>query len=328
MVLIEKNVSPLYGVINKILVLLTIFVMLFMSTSIFFKIDFLETGNKNYVVESNLDINTFEDINQELALIIDSQIKDLSKNGEVSNWNFNKEGFMQEMFVANNPKNNNMILPKQVETHIDVTYNQYEVRILKDGSKFYFKTEQEATKFKEEIKESVEITKVEVANLDNISSKDKINEKISELEKERASESKVMMAQVTSRGSVNRNSTKGTLPLTNYVYISSYFRSSSRKNHTGVDFAATKGTKILAYKSGTVVRASWNGNYGMCIEIQHSNGEKTRYAHCSGYNVKVGQVVQQGQVIGYVGSTGNSTGPHLHFEIIKNGTFVNPLNYI
>lgn len=324
MILIEKNSSLEIGIINKILVVLIVFVMLFMSTSIFFKIDFLETGSQNYVLESKLDINTFEDISQELILIIDSQVKKLSKNGEVSSWNFNKESFLQEIFVANNPKANNVILPKQVETHIDVTYNQYEVKILKDNSKFYFKTEKEATEFEEEIKENVEITKMEVASLDKISSKEDIDKKISELK----SKNEIMVAKVTSRGSSNRSSTKGILPLTNYAYISSYFRSSNRKNHTGVDFAATKGTKILAYKSGKVIRASWNGNYGMCIEIQHSNGEKTRYAHCSGYNVKVGKTVSQGQVIGYVGSTGNSTGPHLHFEIIKNGTFVNPLNYI
>lgn len=324
MILIEKNSSLEIGIINKILVVLIVFVMLFMSTSIFFKIDFLETGSQNYVLESKLDINTFEDISQELILIIDSQVKKLSKNGEVSSWNFNKESFLQEIFVANNPKANNVILPKQVETHIDVTYNQYEVKILKDNSKFYFKTEKEATEFEEEIKENVEITKMEVASLDKISSKEDIDKKISELK----SENEIMVAKVTSRGSSNRSSTKGILPLTNYAYISSYFRSYNRKNHTGVDFAATKGTKILAYKSGKVIRASWNGNYGMCIEIQHSNGEKTRYAHCSGYNVKVGKTVSQGQVIGYVGSTGNSTGPHLHFEIIKNGTFVNPLNYI
>ena len=154
-----------------------------------------------------------------------------------------------------------------------------------------------------------------------------LDKKIAKLKEEKEAET-IRVASVTSRSGINRKSNSGILPIVSYSYISSYYRSASRPSHTGVDFAATKGTSILAYKSGTVTRASWNGNYGMCIEIQHSNGEKTRYAHCSGYNVSVGQTVSQGQVIGYVGSTGNSTGPHLHFEIMINGSFVNPLNYI
>ena len=154
-----------------------------------------------------------------------------------------------------------------------------------------------------------------------------MDKKIADLQAEKEREA-IRVASVTSRSGTIRTSNSGILPITNYSYISSYYRTAKRPNHTGVDFAATKGTSILAYKSGTVTRASWNGGYGMCIEIQHSNGEKTRYAHCSGYNVSVGQTVSQGQVIGYVGSTGNSTGPHLHFEIMINGNFVNPLNYI
>lgn len=106
------------------------------------------------------------------------------------------------------------------------------------------------------------------------------------------------------------------------------FRTAKRPNHTGVDFAAYYGTKIKAFQSGKVIRASWNGGYGKCIDVQHSNGLVTRYAHCSSFNVSVGDTVKQGQVIGFVGSTGNSTGNHLHFEIIINGVYYNPLGYI
>lgn len=74
--------------------------------------------------------------------------------------------------------------------------------------------------------------------------------------------------------------------------------------------------------------AEWNGDYGNFIEIKHNDGTISRYAHLSGYACSQGQTIEAGQTIGYVGSTGNSTGPHLHFEIKVNGSFVNPLNYL
>lgn len=98
--------------------------------------------------------------------------------------------------------------------------------------------------------------------------------------------------------------------------------------HDGLDIAANHGNAVYAYTDGRVVQAGWNGGYGISILIDHGNGLRTRYAHLSRLNVRVGQRVQTGQKIGAVGSTGNSTGPHLHFEVIKNGKTQNPLNYI
>lgn len=302
------------------------FVLLGTPTALSFNINSLETGNREYVIESNLGIYE-ESFNLDVEAIANEKVVELSKSAEISNWNFDSSGFLQEISSVNNPTNNKKTLTEQVKSHVDITYNQYELKILKDGSIYYFKTEQEANSFKEQIGEEVEISKTEVRTLDNITTKEVLDKKIAELKEEKEAET-IRMASVTSRSGINRKSNSGILPIVSYSYISSYYRSASRPSHTGIDFAATKGTSILAYKSGTVTRASWNGNYGMCIEIQHSNGEKTRYAHCSGYNVSVGQTVSQGQVIGYVGSTGNSTGPHLHFEIMINGSFVNPLNYI
>lgn len=326
MVLIEKENSPLCGVFKKTLIILIMFVLLGTPTALSFNINSLETGNREYVIESNLGIYE-ESFNLDVEAIANEKVAELSKNAEISNWNFDSSGFLQETSSVNNPTNNKKTLTEQVKSHVDITYNQYELKILKDGSIYYFKTEQEANSFKEQIGEEVEISKTEVRTLDNITTKEVLDKKIAKLKEEKEAET-IRVASVTSRSGINRKSNSGTLPIVSYSYISSYYRSASRPSHTGVDFAATKGTSILAYKSGTVTRASWNGSYGMCIEIQHSNGEKTRYAHCSGYNVSVGQTVSQGQVIGYVGSTGNSTGPHLHFEIMINGSFVNPLNYI
>ncbi len=99
-------------------------------------------------------------------------------------------------------------------------------------------------------------------------------------------------------------------------------------NHKGVDIGTPMGTPVLAAKSGTVTWASWNGGYGNCIIISHGNGNSTLYGHLSGYNVTTDQQVTQGQVIGYSGNTGNSTGPHLHFGIIENNSWIDPLNYL
>lgn len=99
-------------------------------------------------------------------------------------------------------------------------------------------------------------------------------------------------------------------------------------NHKGVDIGTPMGTPVLAAKSGTVTWASWNGGYGNCVIISHGNGNSTLYGHLSGYNVTTDQQVKQGQVIGYSGNTGNSTGPHLHFGIIENSNWIDPLNYL
>ena len=95
--------------------------------------------------------------------------------------------------------------------------------------------------------------------------------------------------------------------------------------HAGVDLAAPAGSPIVATADGTVGRAGWSGGYGLMVAIAHGGGMQTRYAHMSRLAVAPGQAVRQGQVIGYVGSTGRSTGPHLHYEVRVNGVAVNPL---
>lgn len=122
-----------------------------------------------------------------------------------------------------------------------------------------------------------------------------------------------------------------------YKYISSGYTSGPRyvsafkrftSSHRAIDYAASYGAPVRAVGNGTVVRASWNGPYGNFISIRHNSTYTTNYAHLSGYAVRVGQKVKQGDVIGYVGSTGFSTGPHVHFEMVKNGVKINPLQEI
>ena len=98
--------------------------------------------------------------------------------------------------------------------------------------------------------------------------------------------------------------------------------------HTGVDFAAPTGTPIYATGNGVIVRAARDhSGYGLMVEIDHGFGYRTLYAHLSKISVRVGQRVSRGEVLGLVGSTGLSVGPHLHYEVIRNGRTVNPVSY-
>lgn len=99
------------------------------------------------------------------------------------------------------------------------------------------------------------------------------------------------------------------------------------KFHAGMDFSAFTGTPVYATGNGVVRKAGWEGLYGNCIEIDHGFGYLTRYAHLQKIEVRVGQKVVRGQTIGRVGSTGKSTGPHLHYEVHVKGKVVNPINY-
>ena len=100
------------------------------------------------------------------------------------------------------------------------------------------------------------------------------------------------------------------------------------KAHHGTDFGAKRGTPILAAADGKVIFSGWKGGYGKVIKLQHKDGYVTLYAHQSRLKVKKGKKVKAGQIIGYVGSTGRSTGPHLHFGVYKNGRAINPMRMV
>ena len=120
-----------------------------------------------------------------------------------------------------------------------------------------------------------------------------------------------------------------TLPITGTISsrygVSSRIRSST---HTGLDIAASTGTPIKVIADGTVTSAQYTGSYGYLVKVDHGNGVESWYAHTSKMYVKAGDEVKAGDVIAAVGSTGNSTGPHLHLEIRINGQHVNPQKYI
>ena len=122
-------------------------------------------------------------------------------------------------------------------------------------------------------------------------------------------------------------------PFEHDQYISSPFGtrvdpiSGEIKTHGGTDIAAPLGTPILAAADGIVVTATWHNSYGYYVKIKHDDTYSTLYAHCSALHVSVGQTVKQGQVIADCGSTGDSTGNHLHFEVLKNGIRVDSLMF-
>lgn len=101
-----------------------------------------------------------------------------------------------------------------------------------------------------------------------------------------------------------------------------------KKLHTGIDIGAASGTTIIAANSGTVIKAGWNNSYGNMVMVDHGGGIVTLYAHASSLLVSAGTTVSAGQAIAKVGSTGMSTGPHLHFEVRVNGNYVDPLGYV
>jgi murein DD-endopeptidase MepM/ murein hydrolase activator NlpD len=117
-------------------------------------------------------------------------------------------------------------------------------------------------------------------------------------------------------------------PLTNGLLFTEFGWQPEGYYHRGLDIAQREGSVVVAAKAGTVIFAGWKGGYGYCIDIDHGDGLVTRYGHASVLLVKRGDVVGRGAPILRVGSTGNSTGPHLHFEVLVNGQERNPRNFL
>lgn len=140
-----------------------------------------------------------------------------------------------------------------------------------------------------------------------------------------ADAARVMASAVTGRFS---------LPIASFKRVSSGFGyrkhpiGGGSKMHKGVDLAANRGTRILASDSGVVKFSGWKGGYGYCVVVDHQNGYETLYGHCSKLIADVGDNVGKGDLIAEVGSTGASTGNHLHFEVHKNGTAIDPTQFL
>ena len=202
-----------------------------------------------------------------------------------------------------------------------------------DGVELNFEIEEQ-----EKNKNELNISTTEIAKLEI--NKD-VEVKVQEYEKKKAEEEAAKMAAeaatraaTSSRGTMS--SRGASIPTTGASFmrpiiggtITSVYGKRSSGFHTGLDLATSTGTPIYASASGTVKFAGTQGGYGKLVIIDHGNGYQTYYAHCSAIYVTAGQTVNQGDNISAVGSTGNSTGPHVHFEIRYNGSTLNPQNYI
>ncbi len=160
---------------------------------------------------------------------------------------------------------------------------------------------------------------------------DAINAQIAAEEEAARQEAAQNNQQYTGTGSTATGSYVWPCPSSTYVTSSYGYRNhpifGDQRFHSGIDISANSGATVIAADSGTVSVATYSDSYGNYVTIYHSNGTYTLYAHMSSLAVSAGQSVSQGDVIGYVGSTGWSTGPHLHFEIRANGGTVDPLSY-
>lgn len=222
-----------------------------------------------------------------------------------------------------------------VEENAIITYKYYEIAVNNesvDSVNTLEEAEELVNYMKEENQEELDLSIIEKytqneEELDNTTdlevAKVDIQEKVTEeIEKQKEQERIDAMPEVNGIKLANIP-VSGTI--TSRYGVSSNIRKST---HTGLDIAAKTGTPIQVVANGTVTFASTNGAYGKLVKVDHGNGVETWYAHTSKIYVKVGQEVTAGEVIAAVGSTGNSTGPHLHLEIRINGVHVNPQVYL
>ena len=280
---------------------------------------------------------------------LQTQINEYIEKGESQN-----TAFVQ---VDNLPQYKICLLKRNVSSNDESIFNE-----IKSGGTTYYRyyavlENQEEKVYVPDFAEAEEIVnqlkEKSSANIDNITIAEKydtelkvmdnIDDAVASLYSEPKSvvvaSTKKSTTKKTSTGTVNTaTSISGTkvalgISLTKPVsgIISSRFgaRSSIRRSaHTGLDIATSTGTPVKAAAAGTVTFSGWKGSYGYLMVVTHINGVQTYYGHCSKLYFNAGATVSQGQTIAAVGSTGNSTGPHLHFEIRVNGVAYNPQNYL
>lgn len=276
------------------------------------------------------------------------KINDYIENGDEEN---NNVAFVQ---VANLPEYKLCLLKKNIVTNDDeiynkvkeqgVTYYRYYAILDNEEEKLYVSQFEEAEGIVNSLKEK------NSSNIENISIVEKYEtqvqnfvsseEAISKLYVEKPKQVTVAsISKKSSTGNVNTSLTTASgkvslgISLIRPVSgtITSRFGASSsirKSSHTGLDIATSTGTPIVAAATGTVTFSGYKGSYGNMIVISHGNGVQTYYGHCSKLYVSAGTTVSQGQTIAAVGSTGNSTGPHLHLEVRINGVAYNPQNYV
>ena len=273
--------------------------------------------------------------------IIEEYIEELQKNGYmVDSYEIDFEGLSNQHPALS--ITNREAYSKALIDNLDVIVSGVQVTFDKTGEVYTFKNNQECEAWIAELYAIKDLGSYTITDIkqdySTITSTETLAKKIADVKTEKEKEEQERKAaqeaakrkkyQITSRGSSLPRVSSYAFPLKSYSYVSSEYGPRWGSTHTGIDLAAPAGTHIYSWRSGTVTFAGWSGGYGNFIIVDHGDGFVTRYAHCSKIAVTKGQTVSQGQVIGYVGTTGNSTGNHLHFEVKVNGNFVNPRNYL
>lgn len=229
-------------------------------------------------------------------------------------------------------------LVSEIKEDVVVTYKYYEIAVANQTVETV-NTKEEAEELVEQLKENeldnvdlsiiekyteeaetIDTTSLEVAKS---TIEEKVEQKAEEVQKQK--EEQERLDKMPSINGIKLAVQPVSGVITSRYGVSSRIRKST---HTGLDIAASTGTPIKVIADGTVTCASYQGSYGKLVKIDHGNGLETWYGHTSKMYVSVGQKVTAGDVIAAVGSTGNSTGPHLHLEIRINGEHVNPQNYL
>lgn len=214
-------------------------------------------------------------------------------------------------------------------------YTTYDVAV-NNEKEMTFATQDEALKYVNELKDEIKDIDVEIIEekneeLEDITSTQRADNILQEIvDRNKPVEipnASIYDSDIPSTQTNDSFKNNGIWP-TDARYLTSYYGWRWGTLHTGTDIAGALGTPIYAYKDGTVVYSGWASSYGYLVKIDHGNGYQTWYAHCSSLLVNTGDTVTQGQKIALMGSTGFSTGSHLHFEVRINGVHVNSLPYI
>lgn len=262
---------------------------------------------------------------------IDEQILNIEEKN-IDNISLKEEPQYEFKLLKRNKETNDNEIIDILKQSVVITYKYYAV-VLNDENKAYVETIKEATEIVEQIKSEHENEKVD------------LNLYISEVYTEKNNDINILdfeVAETSVKEEVNEFIESETaiakikginisvLPVSGRITSRFGEISSIRSKipHTGLDIACNSGTDIKAVAKGKVIYAGWSGDYGKIVKIDHGNGLQTWYAHCSKIYVSEGDDISYGDVISAVGSTGNSTGPHLHFEVRIDGIAVNPQDYI
>ena len=256
---------------------------------------------------------------------IKNNIEDLNQ-ANIENIELTKKPEYEFKLVEKSQEENDDEIIVALQKELEITYKYYEIAS-KDEVIENVEDKETAEKLVNEIKE---LSDSEINLTINEKTTNALEEvQIDELEVAKANTIEKLNIDTTEEIS-NINGIKiATLPVTGT--ISSRYGVSSKirvSTHTGLDIATATGTPIKVIADGTVIFAAYSGSYGYLVKVDHGNGVETWYGHTSKMLVKAGQEVKSGDTIALVGSTGNSTGPHLHFEVRINGEHVNPQKYL